>query len=74
VWPEGKRKISLPSDVMPIIRARVHRPRPRADSEFRWPRKACPARVRFDIDPAAFPFLVGEVESLAADGCGAAFA
>jgi hypothetical protein len=29
--------------------------------------------VRFDIDPAAFPFLMGEVESLAADGCGTAF-
>jgi hypothetical protein len=30
--------------------------------------------VGFDIDPPVFPFLVGEVESLAADGCGTAFA
>src|SRR5437763_11042882 len=64
VRPEGKRRINLPSEVMPTTRARTEPPRRCGESS----EKPCGPRARLDVDATDF-FLLCELDWLAVAGC-----
>jgi hypothetical protein len=69
VRPEGKRKINLPSEVIPTNRPRiVPARRCGASSE-----KSCAPRARRDVEATDF-FLLCELDSVAGLGCAPAIA
>src|SRR5438045_2026288 len=69
VRPDGKRRINLPSDVMPTNRARIE-PRISRGSPLT---AMSAARVRLDGEATLF-FVLGELDSFGVAGCDATFA